>query len=198
MNHAFQDQRLVLGYHGCEKSVADRVLMGNDTLKKSEKRYDWLGSGIYFWEHGPERALDWAKSQSKFGKIKSPAVIGAVIHLGNCFDLMDIRSTSVLSKAFPRFKEQQEMLGHEIPANAPLRQGDTDLLLRYLDCSMINWLTNVFDSDPDSPSYDSVRGLFQEAEPAFEGSSIRLKSHVQLAIRNPACIIGYFRPISKV
>jgi hypothetical protein len=55
MNQAFQYQRLVLGYHGCEKSVADRVLTGDDTLRKSEKRHDWLGSGIYFWEHGPER-----------------------------------------------------------------------------------------------------------------------------------------------
>ena len=48
MNQAFQYQRLVLGYHGCDKSVADRVLMGDDTLKKSEKSDDWLGSGIYF------------------------------------------------------------------------------------------------------------------------------------------------------
>jgi hypothetical protein len=54
-NAACQYQRLVLGDHGCEKSVADRVLTGDDTLRKSEKRHDWLGSGIYFWEHGPER-----------------------------------------------------------------------------------------------------------------------------------------------
>lgn len=195
MNQAFQYQRLVLGYHGCERSVADRVLMGNDTLRKSEKRYDWLGSGIYFWEHGPERAMDWAVEQKRRGKITTPAVVGAVIHLGNCLDMMDTQSTSVLADAFPRFLESQRELGQKTPVNRPLQEDDADLALRHLDCSVINWLTGVFDSDPESPKYDSVRGLFQEAEPAFEGSSIRKKSHIQLAIRNPACIIGYFRPI---
>jgi hypothetical protein len=195
MNQAFQYQRLVLGYHGCDKSVADRVLAGDDSLKKSEKSYDWLGSGIYFWEHGPERALEWAKEQKERAKIKTPAVLGAVIHLGNCFDMMDLQSTRVLAQAYPRFKSTYEELGQTLPVNAPLRQGDTDHLLRNLDCSMINWLTKEFDSDPESPKYDSVRGLFQEAQPAFDGSSIRLKSHNQLAIRNPACIIGYFRPL---
>jgi len=82
MNQAFQYQRLVLGYHGCDKSVADRVLAGDDSLKKSEKSYDWLGSGIYFWEHGPERALEWAKEQKKRAKIKTPAVLRAVSILG--------------------------------------------------------------------------------------------------------------------
>lgn len=117
MNQAFQYQRLVLGYHGCDKSVADRVLMGNDSLKKSEKSYDWLGSGIYFWEHGPERALDWAREQKQLGKIKSPAVLGAVIHLGNYFDFMDVRSTRILADAFPKFIERLESLGQELPAN---------------------------------------------------------------------------------
>jgi len=52
-----------------------------------------------------------------------------------------------------------------------------------------------FDSDTEFPEYDSVRGMFQEDEPAFEGSSIHMKSHIQIAIRNPACIIGYFKPV---
>ena len=195
MNQAFQYQRLVLGYHGCDKSVADRVLMGDDTLKKSEKSYDWLGSGIYFWEHGPERAFDWATEQAKRGKIKTPFVLGAVIHLGNCFDMMDIHSTRVLAEAFPRFKLTYSEIGEALPVNTPIGKGDPDLLLRRLDCSMINWLTEEFDADPQFPQYDSVRGVFQEADPAFEGSSIRKKSHIQLAIRNPACIIGYFRPL---
>jgi hypothetical protein len=193
MNQAFQYQRLVLGYHGCEKSVADRVLMGNDTLKKSEKSYDWLGSGIYFWEHGPERAMDWAMEQKQRGKIKSPSVLGAVIHLGNCFDFMDVRSTRILAEAFPKFIQRQESLGQELPANEAKCDGDQDLLRRKLDCSMINWLCDVMEEDQSRP-FDSVRGMFQESEPAFEGSSIFLKSHIQLAIRNTACIVGYFRP----
>jgi hypothetical protein len=193
MNQAFQYQRLVLGYHGCDKSLASSVLAGNDVLKKSEKSYDWLGSGIYFWEHGPERALDWAKEQKKIGRIKSPAVLGAIIHLGNCFDFMDIRSTRILTEAYPSYIEQQKELGQQLPTNEARDKGDKDSLRRKLDCSMINWLCDVIAKEQLN-SFDSVRGMFQEAEPAFEGSSIYLKSHIQLAIRNTSCILGYFRP----
>lgn len=194
MNQAFQYQRLVLGYHGCDKSVADRVLAGDDSLKKSEKRYDWLGSGIYFWEHGPERAMDWAREQKQLRRLKTPAVVGAVIHLGNCFDFMDIHSTKTLSKAFPTYKKFQQRYGLTIPRNEKRNASDKDALRRKLDCSMINWLCDVMAEEQEKP-YDSVRGMFQEDDPAFEGSSIHLKSHIQLSIRNTACILGYFRPV---
>ena len=46
-------QRTVFGFHGCESRVADAVLAGKAKLLASENTYDWLGSGIYFWEHGP-------------------------------------------------------------------------------------------------------------------------------------------------
>lgn len=137
----------------------------------------------------------WAREQKQLGKIKSPAVLGAVIHLGNCFDFMDVRSTRILANAFPRFKKDQELRGHEIPAKEARDEGDNDLPRRTLDCSMINWLLNFLE-DSESSSFDSVRGMFQEADPVFEGSKIHKKSHIQLAIRNPACIIGYFRPVS--
>jgi len=195
MNQAFQYQRLVLGYHGCDKSVTDRVLAGNETLRKSEKPYDWLGHGVYFWEHGPDRAFGWAEEQAARKKIETPDVLGAVIHLGNCLDMMDIRSTRILRHAFSRFKATYEEIGQEMPVNLASKKGEHDLILRYRDCAMIDWLTNEFDLETGFSSYDSVRGIFQEDEPAFEGSSIHMKSHIQIAIRSPACIIGYFRPI---
>jgi len=193
MNHSFQYHRLVLGYHGCDQSVADRVLAGETQLQKSEKHYDWLGSGIYFWEHGPERAMDWAIENKKRGKIKTPAVLGAVIHLGNCFDFMDVRYTRVLQDAYPQFKQYCRDDGIELPVNEARSDHDDDLLLRKLDCSMINWLCKFVESE-EMGHFDSVRGMFREAKPAFPGSSIHLKSHIQLAIRNSACILGYFRP----
>lgn len=42
----------VLGYHGCDQSVADQVLAGNP-FRKSDNDYDWLGPGTYFWEANP-------------------------------------------------------------------------------------------------------------------------------------------------
>ena len=80
--------RIVVGYHGCRRSFADAVLLGKVSIAgwhKSQNTYDWLGEGIYFWEHSPARALRWATSQFRRGA----AVVGAVIQLGACFDLLD-------------------------------------------------------------------------------------------------------------
>jgi hypothetical protein len=42
--------------------------------------------------------------------------------------------------------------------------------------------------------FQTVRGVFQEGAVAFSGSDIRKKSHIQVAVRDPACISGYFKP----
>ena len=54
----------VLGFHGCEKNVAEKILSGKEPhLLRSEKKHDWLGHGIYFWEGNPSRALAWAEKR---------------------------------------------------------------------------------------------------------------------------------------
>jgi hypothetical protein len=57
-------------------------------LKVSENDYDWLGTGIYFWEFGPDRAMAWAEElHGRYPKrVTKPAVLGAVIQLGTCLD----------------------------------------------------------------------------------------------------------------
>ena len=39
---------LVIGFHGCDKSVVDAVVTGKTDLLSSTNDYDWLGNGIYF------------------------------------------------------------------------------------------------------------------------------------------------------
>lgn len=82
---------LVLGFHGTDESIVSSVLRGERDLKASENSYDWLRNGIYFWDNSPSRALAWAEELSKRpkSKIKKPAVIGAIIDLGYCLDLLD-------------------------------------------------------------------------------------------------------------
>jgi hypothetical protein len=41
--------RIVIAYHGCDADTAERLLRG-EPFKKSQNDYDWLGSGIYFWD----------------------------------------------------------------------------------------------------------------------------------------------------
>ena len=74
---------LILGFHGCSKALADRVVLGTDDFRKSDKPFDWLGRGVYFWERDPRRAYEFAKEK----KSKDPAVVGAFIDPGRCLEL---------------------------------------------------------------------------------------------------------------
>ena len=188
MDHnLFQKHRMVLAYHGCDQSVADVVLNEGGELAKSENTYDWLGSGIYFGEHGPQRAMEWALQNTKH-----PAVVGAVINLGNCFDLFDRAATESLAAFYPTFEAAIQLTGKEFPKNIPGFKGDKDNLKRELDCNVLNSTLSILAKN--GIIYDSVRGLFPEGKPVFKGSSIMAKTHIQIAVRNRACIIGYFRP----
>ena len=82
---------LIIGFHGCDASVVRKVVNGEEDLIPSTNDYDWLGNGIYFWENNEARALQWATelSKRKGSSIKKPAVVGAIIDLGYCFDLTD-------------------------------------------------------------------------------------------------------------
>jgi len=86
----------VLGYHGCDKKVGEKALTGNDELIHSDKKFDWLGPGSYFWESDPQRAMEWAEWKRDRGDYKEPFVIGAAIDLGNCLDLTSRDSLELL------------------------------------------------------------------------------------------------------
>ncbi len=50
---------LIIGFHGCDASVRDKLLNDPDEIIISREPYDWLGHGMYFWENNFERALQW-------------------------------------------------------------------------------------------------------------------------------------------
>lgn len=191
-------QRQILGYHGCPKEVKEGVLTGSLRLSKSNNPYDWLGSGIYFWEHGPTRALDWAKSALKRkGRDESDAaVLGAIIQLGNCFDLLDVRFTRLLPRAYRLLKQALDGEDSELPKNeAP--NSDGDVIRRHLDCAVINFAIHVAEEESEAHRvlYHTVRGAFEEGGPAFPGACVREKTHIQVAVRDRSCIVGYFNPV---
>lgn len=95
----------VIGFHSCDKEVGLKVLNGEDELLPSQNAWDWLGEGVYFWEQNPLRALEYAESSAKrtqFNKvpIKTPFVLGAIIDLGNCLNLVESGSLEILSQAY--------------------------------------------------------------------------------------------------
>ena len=92
---------LVLGFHGCDEEVAEKVLSGRDRLLSSVNEYDWLGHGIYFWENNPIRAHEYAEIMGKHPErvkhpIRKPAAVGAIIDLGNCLNLLESKSVDIL------------------------------------------------------------------------------------------------------
>ena len=106
----------VLGFHGCDQSVANRVVRGKCPLRPSKNDYDWLGHGIYFWENDPERALEYAKMLQEHprrgqGKISEPAVLGAVIDLGHCLNLMEAGALGSVRSTYDTLKASLRIPG---------------------------------------------------------------------------------------
>lgn len=95
---------LVIGFHGCDREIRDKLLQNPDQIKKSEKPYDWLGHGMYFWEYNETRALEWAEEYVRQKRNKEAAVIGAVLDLGNCCDLLDSKYIEVVAAYYTLMK----------------------------------------------------------------------------------------------
>lgn len=185
---------LTIGFHGCDQSVVDKVIAGKENLLASINDYDWLGSGIYFWENNEERALEWAVELSKRpgSSVKQPAVIGAIIDLGYCFDLTDTAYLKELKKSYDFALEFSRISGIPMPVNKTLGNS-TDLLLRKLDCYVIQ-TTHRINREANKRAYDSVRGVFWEGKPLYPNAGFAEKNHIQICICNPNCIKGYFLP----
>ena len=179
---------LILGFHGCNKDVFDAVIKNGEDMKFSNNSYDWLGSGIYFWEHNLQRAEEWAKN--RYGK--DAAVIGAVIDLGYCLNLTDSASACILKEGYEILKARCELSGEALPVNRPSKRS-SDVLLRDLDCAVIQQI-HEYNRALKKRMFDSVRGIFTEGGCPYEGSAFFEKTHVQVCICNPNCIKGYFAP----
>ncbi len=189
---------LVLGYHGCDKSIVDKIVATPQHLQKSENSYDWLGSGVYFWLNSPSRAIEFAQSisknpnKTKDNKITTPDVVGAVIDLGNCLDLTEYSCLIELKNAHKSLIELCNKFNLPIPKNKKLYEKDNDIIIRELDCAVIKTLHNFRQKNNLQP-YDSVMGMFNEGKALFEGTQIMEKTHTQICIRNLDCIKGYFK-----
>ncbi len=183
----------VLGFHGCDKEIGETVFSSNEDLIISENSYDWLGHGIYFWEQNPYRALEYAeelKKRSRKGhkRIDIPFVVGTVIDLGRCLNLFESESLKEVRKAYEILASSKKKL----PVNQSVI-GTGDLLLRRLDCAVVETVHSIR-KDLEAAQYDTVRGAFIEGKPLYPTAGFNEKNHIQICVRDPGCIKGYFRP----
>lgn len=187
----------VFGFHGLDKTVGLSILNNQDYLKHSNNAYDWLGHGVYFWENNYERAKQYAEQDSKRknSSIKTPFVIGAILDLGYCLDLLDQKWLDFLAFAYDSLKFSNESLGKELPTNQPFGANDFDFKKRELDCAVIRYAHEL--ADKEGYSFDSVRAAFWEGEELYPGAGFRTHNHIQIAVINPNCIKGIFLPRAK-
>lgn len=184
------DRHLYLGFHGCEKSLAHELITRQREMQPSRNTYDWLGAGCYFWENDSERALEFARDVKK---CKEPFVVGAILDLGYCLDLTCRDNVVLLKDVYDSIIHPLIGKGNLTLNKVPKGSITDDLLLRFLDCAVIEALHD-FNKKKGYDEYDSVRAGFWEGKEIYETAGFRERNHIQLCIRNPQCILGLFLP----
>jgi hypothetical protein len=115
-------------------------------------------------------------------------VIGAVINLGHCLDLADPEGAELVALAYQDFLKRCDSNSITPPQNK-----GAESKARFLDSAVMNHLHDLREEAGIAP-FDSVRGFFNEGQPVYPTAGLRTLDHVQVCLRNPACITGFFRP----
>jgi hypothetical protein len=192
-----QDVPSVIGFHACKKQFAEDLEAGKLAVvawQASANKYDWLGDGIYFWENGYRRAVEWGREFVD----GDCSIIEAEINLGKCFDLTNSGYIDLLQEVHAGVVELYKAEGWRLPENVdisakrgtrrqvlrildrvnvflysmlagtPFRR-DQSRQLRYLDSLVINQFLNLMENGvgEDRIFFQTVRCPFEEGELLF-------------------------------
>jgi hypothetical protein len=105
----------VYGDRGTSQAQAASILTNG--FQSSDNDYDWLGTGVYFFQDAPLRAEQWARERHP----ENPAVICAIIRLENCIDLLDIKWVPHLKNVYNLFVDRYESSNQALPEQNPDR-----------------------------------------------------------------------------
>jgi hypothetical protein len=167
----------VYGYHGTSRSRAERILA--EGFKPSANGYDWLGTGVYFWQDAPNHAFLWARQNHP----TEPAVIQSRLRIDDsCLDLLDtldIDNPDFWMCMYNTFTAVRWDSGQAVPTQNPDVSGK-----RYLDCEFFDYVRAAVGQDSSSDSVGAIRSAFIEGKRIFPNSAIYDRTHVQIAIIN--------------
>jgi hypothetical protein len=180
----------IIGFHSCAREVGLNVLNGRSQLKPSNNIWDWLGEGIYFWEQNPKRALEYSiesAREKQFNKIpiKTPLVLGAIIELGNCLNLIEPESITVLRESYKGLEQIYREAGKQMPKN----EADN----RKLDSAVFKHL-HKSRKENSKLAYETIRCAFAEGQPIYPGANFTSRLHIEICVLNPILVKGYFLP----
>lgn len=133
-----------------------------------------------------EYAIESAKGRQKNKtRIKVPFVIGALVELGNCLNILEPRSVGVLKDAYSSLERITLSGEKQMPVNRGAH--------RQLDCDVITHLHKM-NEQKGLKNYETVRSAFVEGNPIYPGSNFTDRLHIELCVHNPELIKGYFLP----
>lgn len=111
-----------------------------------------------------------------------------VMDLGHCLNLVDGEALQLVREAYSRYKAVCHSSGvHEARNRGP------EFRARFLDCAVFEYLHASREID-GLPAFDTVRGFFVEGIELYPGAGLRDQDHIQICVRNPRCVKGYFLP----
>jgi hypothetical protein len=148
-----------------------------DGFRASDNDYDWLGTGVYFFQDAPTRAKHWASAQHP----NNPAVVRARIELENCIDLLDINWMPPIKSIYHLFIEKYRRANLPLPTQNPSKSK-----AHRLDCAFFNFASQVLSSQ--GKTLASVRSVFVEGESIFPDSAIFDLAHVQIVVKDRSLI----------
>jgi len=172
-------RRWVVGYHGTHVNAA-ATITSEQRFVPSANEWEWLGDGTYFWEENQKRAWEWATE--RFGP--RAAVVSAGLDLGRCLDLANGVGTEALQEAFAFLERECTRQGEQMPCNHPSGA-------RRLDCTVMNLACTLFHH------VQTVRQAFEEGDVAYPGAFLRKQTHVQICVRDHACICPPIELVSR-
>ncbi|MFB2878756.1 hypothetical protein [Floridanema aerugineum] len=163
----------VYGYHGTSAEAAEGIIQQGFNVSSND--YDWLGTGVYFFQDAPVRAWEWANQQHP----TNPAVIRSTIRLEDCIDLVDISWSSQIAAAYNLYLSKCQ------EANQPLPRQTAGA--HRLDCAVINYAVSYFE-EQSRKMVRAIRAVFLEGSPIFPGSYLYDRAHIQIAVRDRSLI----------
>ncbi len=195
--------QLVIAYHGCDITTRDGLVSRRlERIDHSRNRYDWLGPGAYFFEGDMDRALLFAQASHEKPErmytarpIATPAVVGAILRIHNWLDMTTQEGIREFCDAYEPMMRGIDAEGAEPPENRPSAEDDHEIIYRALDNAVFTFI-HKFRANGKSglPAYQAVRGAFHQRPEIAPRSGFHRTTHVQIAVRDDHCIVGWFLP----
>jgi hypothetical protein len=197
------DGHLLVAHHGCDVTVRDSLVTGRATIRDSRNDYDWLGPGSYFYEGDAARARTFAEIVSSSPErrltavpIATPSVVGALLCVQRTLDMTTRQGLAEFEDAallLERAWIEEGTPERKRAINIPPIAADGDVLNRKLDNAVIQSIHARREQRSRLP-YQMVRGAFRQGVELVPHSGFHKGSHIQLALRDRSCIVGWFLP----